>query len=98
MSAVPRRIFLPLVIRTLAQPGRRVKMARAPKHGRQRVSDDWYRSPGWSRDDEAHFEQKLARARGANRPQYLRLKGLALGSARDEQARAAAPVLFRRVI
>lgn len=60
--------------------------------------DDWFRSPLWGRGEEAHFEAKLARARPYSRPQYLRIKGLALAEAADPNARTAALQLFERVI
>lgn len=47
------------------------------------MADDWFRSPGWSADDRTDFEQRLGRARSYNRPQYLRIKGLALAGAGD---------------
>lgn len=40
--------------------------------------DDWYRSAGWSADDQADFERRLARTRNWSRGQYMRIKGLAL--------------------
>ncbi|PKQ30572.1 MAG: hypothetical protein CVT62_13250 [Actinobacteria bacterium HGW-Actinobacteria-2] len=45
------------------------------------MDDDWYRSPGWSEADQEAFELRLARARAWNRPEYLRIKGLALAEA-----------------
>jgi len=57
--------------------------------------DDWFRSPAWQPNDQAEFEQRLARARSANRPQYLRIKALALrdvgnvDAARDLHSRVA---------
>jgi hypothetical protein len=42
------------------------------------VAEEWFRRPEWdgaARDD---FERRLQRARARNRPQYLRIKGLAL--------------------
>jgi predicted Zn-dependent protease len=45
------------------------------------VSDEWYRGPRWDRDDRAEFERRLSRARDYNRPQYLRIKALALWQA-----------------
>ena len=58
------------------------------------VDDDWFRSPTWQPNDQAEFERRLARARPANRPQYLRIKALAL---RDAGKVDAARHLFARV-
>jgi tetratricopeptide (TPR) repeat protein len=58
------------------------------------VDDDWFRSPTWQPNDQAEFERRLARARPANRPQYLRIKALAL---RDAGNVDAARDLFARV-
>jgi hypothetical protein len=62
------------------------------------VRDDWYRSSAWSRADQRHFEQKLQRARPGSRPQYIRLKGLAVAASARRHERRAAPELFKRVI
>lgn len=59
------------------------------------MSEDWFRAPAWdaaSRDD---FEKRLARARPHNRPQYLRIKALALRNAGEIQA---AKTLLLRVL
>jgi tetratricopeptide (TPR) repeat protein len=56
---------------------------------------DWYRSPAWSADAQADFEARLAHARPHNRPQYLRVKAVALAEA---GARPAARELLARVI
>ncbi len=42
------------------------------------MDNEWFRSPDWSEADRADFERRLARSRGYNRAQYLRIKGLAL--------------------
>lgn len=60
--------------------------------------DEWFRSPRWDAAQRERFETKLARARPANRAQYLRLKGLALSAASDRAVRAGARDLFERVI
>ena len=49
------------------------------------VADDWFRSPDWSNDARADFEERLARARPYNRAQYMRIKGLALAEAGEKQ-------------
>ena len=43
--------------------------------------DDWFRSADWDVAAQAAFESRLARARDHSRPQYLRIKGLALETA-----------------
>lgn len=62
------------------------------------MPEEWFRSPDWSAEAEAYFEQRLRRARAFNRPQYLRIKALALiahgGMAEAKGARG----LLRRVI
>ena len=61
-------------------------------------ADDWFRSEDWSEEAQQHFEAKLARAHRASRPQYLRIKGLALLEANDEQRRKAGATLLKRVL
>ena len=55
---------------------------------------DWFREPGWDEQDQAQFEDRLRRARSWNRPQYLRIKGLALVDAGELRG---ARDLFERV-
>lgn len=62
------------------------------------MADDWYRDPAWGKADREYFEEKLRRARPHSRPQYIRLKGLALARSPKRQERQAAPDLLRRVI
>ena len=66
-------------------------------HLRQDVcmADDWFRSPAWDADAQAEFERRLARARSNNRPQYMRIKGLALADAGEV---SGARDLWRRVL
>jgi tetratricopeptide (TPR) repeat protein len=45
------------------------------------VSDEWFRSPHWDPATRADFEQRLSRARGHSRSQYLCIKALALREA-----------------
>jgi hypothetical protein len=45
------------------------------------MEDEWFRSRGWGDANRADFEARLARSRGYNRAQYLRIKGLALRDA-----------------
>jgi len=42
---------------------------------------DWFRDPAWDRATRDQFEERLNRARFGNRPQYLRIKALALREA-----------------
>jgi tetratricopeptide (TPR) repeat protein len=62
------------------------------------VADEWYRSSAWGKADEEQFEEKLRRARPHSRPQYIRLKGLALADSKKRRERRAAADLLRRVI
>jgi tetratricopeptide (TPR) repeat protein len=41
---------------------------------------DWFRDPSWDEVTQAEFERRLQRARPSNRPQYLRIKGLAVAA------------------
>jgi tetratricopeptide (TPR) repeat protein len=59
------------------------------------MPDDWFRSPAWDADAEADFERRLGRARSHNRPQYMRIKGLALA---DTGKVHEARVLWQRVL
>ncbi len=61
-------------------------------------ADDWYRSADWDADAQAFFERKLARATAHKRPQYLRIKGLALLETDDPELQNAGVRLMRRVI
>lgn len=56
---------------------------------------DWYRTPGWTLEDQEQFELKLRRARKESRTQYLRIKGLSLERA---GVSGAARTLFLRAI
>jgi tetratricopeptide (TPR) repeat protein len=58
------------------------------------VEDAWYRSTAWDAEAQIDFETRLARAREWKRPQYLRIKGLAVSTWNEEAAEA----LFQRVI
>lgn len=56
---------------------------------------EWFRTSDWDDDARAEFEKRLGRARDHNRPQYLRIKALALRDAGDKQAAGS---LLRRVL
>jgi predicted Zn-dependent protease len=45
------------------------------------VSEEWFRSRRWDEASRTAFEQRLSHARLYNRPQYLRIKALALRDA-----------------
>jgi tetratricopeptide (TPR) repeat protein len=62
------------------------------------MGDEWYRDPAWGKADQQLFEERLRRARPHSRPQYIRLKGLALAGSKKRRERQAAPELYRRVI
>jgi tetratricopeptide (TPR) repeat protein len=52
---------------------------------KRRQSADWFRDPAWDRATRNQFEERLNRARVGNRPQYLRIKALALRDAGELQ-------------
>lgn len=56
---------------------------------------DWFRSSDWSPEAQADFELRLKRARGHNKTQYARIKGLAL---RESGQVEAARQLWERVL
>lgn len=60
--------------------------------------DAWFRSVLWSAEEAAQFEARLGRAREHNRPQYLRIKGLALASSGDPELRVVGRQLLERVV
>jgi predicted Zn-dependent protease len=45
------------------------------------AGNDWFRTSDWDKQARADFESRLARARSHNRPQYLRIKAVALREA-----------------
>jgi tetratricopeptide (TPR) repeat protein len=59
------------------------------------VADEWFRSPSWDEDARSAFEKRLRRAKPHNRPQYLRIKALALIEA---DLRGEAILLLRRIV
>jgi len=59
------------------------------------VSHEWFRSPDWDSQAEADFEAKLRRSRAYKRPQYLRIKAIAL---LDAGRKDVARQLLQRVI
>lgn len=58
------------------------------------MTDEWFRSPEWTEQARAEFGQRLRRARPTSRAQYLRIKGLALAGAGNNDG---AIELLRRV-
>ena len=59
---------------------------------------EWFRSPDWNAEAKADFEARLARARREGRPQYRRIKALALLGARDAELKAAGRELLEQNI
>ena len=59
---------------------------------------DWYRSPAWDAQIEAGFEERLRRARPANRAQYIRIQATYLLESPDLGVREAGRGLLQRVI
>ena len=59
------------------------------------MTADWFRTPAWDARTSEDFERRLARARPDNRPQYIRIKALALAGAGQE---GAARALLERVV
>lgn len=59
---------------------------------------EWYRCEVW--DDEAaeFFVKKLARARVGSRPQYLKIQGITLATAKSRKDREVGRSLLRRVL
>jgi tetratricopeptide (TPR) repeat protein len=59
---------------------------------------DWFRAETWSKEDQDEFDRRLARARPASRPQFVRIQAThLLGTGRPELLRASLK-LFDRVI
>ena len=59
------------------------------------MSGEWFRGSAWDRVARDQFQARLSRARVGNRPQYLRIKGLAL---RDAGELGGAKELLNRVL
>jgi predicted Zn-dependent protease len=59
------------------------------------ASSDWFRSPDWDEQARAEFNDRLARAKLTNRPQYLRIKALTLRNAGQTDV---ARELLRRLV
>ena len=59
------------------------------------MADEWFRSSSWTPVAREDFERRLRRARERSRPQYLRIKALALHVAGNDEA---ATQLFARII
>ena len=70
-------------------------MSRLIAIGHDALVAEWFRSPDWSSDAQRDFETRLGRARLRSRPQYLRIKALALV---DAGRLDAAATLLRRVV
>ena len=61
-------------------------------------SDDWFRSEAWPAKAQELFETKLAKARRANRAQYLRIKAFTLLQSRKRDARSDGVQLLHRLL
>jgi tetratricopeptide (TPR) repeat protein len=59
------------------------------------VPEDWFRTAAWDDAAQQDFEQRLRRSREQNRPQYLRIKAIAL---RDAGEIGGARQLLERVL
>ena len=59
------------------------------------MDEEWFRSGDWSPEAQEDFEARLKRARSHSRPQYLRIKGLALQQAGEV---AGARQMWNRVL
>jgi hypothetical protein len=60
--------------------------------------DEWFRSPDWGAEAEAVFEARLTRARPRSRPQYRRIKALALLDTGDPGKRVAGQELLEHIV
>lgn len=61
--------------------------------------DDWFRSSAWEEADRTLFQQKLARARGADsKSQYARIKALSLQQTNDPAKVRAAIGLLEHIL
>ena len=59
------------------------------------LPQDWFRTDAWDDEAKVEFERRLGRASVTKRPQYLRIKGLALAAANQHDAARA---LWLRVL
>lgn len=57
--------------------------------------DEWFRSPAWDEESRADFDRRLSRAREYNRPQYIKIKALAI---REAGHTSSAEALLLRVL
>lgn len=61
--------------------------------------DDWFRSSSWDEADQTLFQQKLARARGADsKSQYARIKALSLQQTKEPAKIRAAIGLLEHIL
>ena len=58
---------------------------------------DWFRKTSWSTADSEEFETRLARARRASRPQFLRIQGVHLFETESRELIGVAHALASRV-
>lgn len=62
------------------------------------MTEDWFRSTGYSTTDMEEFELRLNRARSHNRAQYLRIKAVTVADLQNREAEEAALRLLRRIV
>ncbi|MGH7352381.1 MAG: tetratricopeptide repeat protein [Candidatus Methylomirabilales bacterium] len=62
------------------------------------MASEWYRRTTWTKDDQADFEARLARARKQNRAQYLRIQASHLMEAANPALTSAALELLNRML
>jgi len=62
------------------------------------LADEWYRRTTWTKDDQADFEARLARARKQNRAQYLLIQASYLMEAANRKLTSAALELLNRML
>jgi len=62
------------------------------------LANEWYRRNTWTRDDQADFEARLARARKQNKAQYLRIQASHLMETANPQLTSAALELLNRML
>ena len=62
------------------------------------MAPEWYRTTDWGPGDRREFDERLRRARLHNKPQYLRIKGIALIGTSEPQLREEGRNLLRRLL
>ena len=62
------------------------------------MANEWFRRTAWTKNDQAEFEARLARARKQNRAQYLRIQASHLMEAANPKLTSAALELLNRML